>query len=48
MKRMMRMRKGMKQNMAERMVHVEDLCLLLKRKTFDQDECLEHETIRGS
>ena len=43
MKRMMRMRRGMRQSMAER---VEDLSLLRKRKTFDQDKCLEHATRR--
>ena len=43
MKKMMRMRRGTKQSMAER---VEDLSLLRKRMTFDQDKCLEHATRR--
>ena len=38
MKRMMRMRRGMKQSMAER-VHVEDSSPLPMRMTFDQDKC---------
>ena len=42
MKRMMRMRRGMRQSMAERVVHVEDSSPLRMRKTFDQDKCLEH------